>query len=1006
MCSRRVYGTLFVNLGAYRSHSAAYELDFHIDGRRCHDVKTNIISRRHEGDSEVIDFSCMLPKEVFDEKFHKIDLSFKNSNLLLNNKSFTIGPGNFDSRIEHIGGGRIAGYFVERVAFARSQVISITIDADSPFEVDCDQIVLNSFSSDPIQNIGGFSFQLEKKYLDGLPHQVTMRHEGLIVNTTYVLFAQLSHLDSISASEISGWIYDSSVAAESPAIDMDLYIDGEIVDAVRANLRRGDVGRACGFHANINEYTKNKASFSLTLTLAGTSQAVLKTPIVYNRRDSFIEIIRTIAEKARVGELGLNAIESIAFSRYLSKKIISDLRHSELEHAFVTEEPGENARLVNVIVPVYDGIAETAKCLAELFGSRQRNKTEFQVTIIDDCGPEPAMRALLDEFSHHNSTHLIANERNLGFVSSVNKALALSKGHDVVLLNADAVVANDWLDRLRAAAYSSDSVASVTPFSNNATVCSYPDPLLENSMPKDITLSEIDNICKEVNQGIVIDIPSGIGFCMYMRADAISEVGLLDAERFGQGYGEENDWCIRARDLGWKHLHACNVFVEHIGGVSFGQDKKSSLVEKNLKILTAIYPEYTPIVMDYLQSDPARLPRNRISIRRMKDMLSTAKAVVMHVSHSFGGGIEVFCDAEKIRLSSEGTETITLESYGKDYLLLKFGGLEATYRRTTEMSALVTDLTSLSCSLIHINSDIGFGLDVWDIPGLLNVPFHVTVHDYTSVCPRVNFTIKNGNYCGEPSDPVACNRCISKNGTYAYLDERFINLGSGIKGWREFYSYQLERAEKIFVPDHDVAMRMERYFPELAVEIRPHLSEPSTAIPRPTLDSGEVLKVAVIGAIGPHKGVNILKSCVENADTLGLPLHFTVIGHTSCDQELLSFPNVTITGKYQPEQLQEVIEQHAPHVSLFISPWPETYSYTLSEALAARLWPVVLPIGAQASRVEKLHFGTILPEGVNAEEINSQLIELAFSPESVGPRKKTRRTMGAVKRINLKGNAS
>jgi len=37
-------------------------------------------------------------------------------------------------------------------------------------------------------------------------------------------------------------------------------------------------------------------------------------------------------------------------------------------------------------------------------------------------------------------------------------------------------VADGWLDRLRAHAWSGDHVGTVTPLSNNATICSYPDP--------------------------------------------------------------------------------------------------------------------------------------------------------------------------------------------------------------------------------------------------------------------------------------------------------------------------------------------------------------------------------------------------------------------------------------------------------------------------------------------------------------------------------------------------
>ena len=57
---------------------------------------------------------------------------------------------------------------------------------------------------------------------------------------------------------------------------------------------------------------------------------------------------------------------------------------------------------------------------------------------------------------------------------------------------------------------------------------------------------------------------------MYIRRAALADIGLFDAEAFGRGYGEENDFCLRASARGWRHLLACDTFVYHEGAVSFG----------------------------------------------------------------------------------------------------------------------------------------------------------------------------------------------------------------------------------------------------------------------------------------------------------------------------------------------------------------------------------------------------------------------------------------------------
>ncbi|MDP1249887.1 hypothetical protein Q6312_28420, partial [Klebsiella pneumoniae] len=78
---------------------------------------------------------------------------------------------------------------------------------------------------------------------------------------------------------------------------------------------------------------------------------------------------------------------------------------------------------------------------------------------------------------------MLENEENLGVVGTVTRGMALNTAPDVLLLNSDPVVANDWLDRIRQAAYGDARIASVTPFSNNATICSYPRFCEGNDLP-------------------------------------------------------------------------------------------------------------------------------------------------------------------------------------------------------------------------------------------------------------------------------------------------------------------------------------------------------------------------------------------------------------------------------------------------------------------------------------------------------------------------------------------
>jgi O-antigen biosynthesis protein len=267
------------------------------------------------------------------------------------------------------------------------------------------------------------------------------------------------------------------------------------------------------------------------------------------------------------------------------------------------------AATVDVIVPVYLNVEATRRCIEAVLACPVR--TPWRLVLVNDASPEPALASWLRELAARDSrVVLLENPENLGFSGTVNRGMALSDEHDVVLLNSDAEVANDWLDRLRAPAYSDARVCSVTPFSNNATICSYPEFCGANPMPPDCSVAVLDRAFALANAGQVLDVPTGVGFCMYIRRDCLREVGLFDTEQFGKGYGEEDDFCRRAAEAGWRNLHALDVFVQHTGGVSFGPSKQQRELEAMAK-LRQLHPDYEPLVHEYIRLDPPAAARRR-----------------------------------------------------------------------------------------------------------------------------------------------------------------------------------------------------------------------------------------------------------------------------------------------------------------------------------------------------------------------------------------------------------
>lgn len=266
---------------------------------------------------------------------------------------------------------------------------------------------------------------------------------------------------------------------------------------------------------------------------------------------------------------------------------------------------------VEIVLPVYGGLDAVRRCLASVLDARCR--LPWHLTIIDDASPEPEVGRWLREFAGvHPDVTVLTNARNLGFVATVNLGMRLAGRRDVVLLNSDTEVAGDWLDRLHRAAWSDARVGTVTPFSNNATICSFPAFCEDNALPAGHTTATLDRVFAQAHPGHTIDIPTAVGFCMYIRRDCLDDVGAFDAETFGAGYGEENDFCLRASAHGWRHLHALDVFVYHAGATSFSE-RRHELQRAALEALRRMHPGYEALIHAFVQRDPARPYRETVA---------------------------------------------------------------------------------------------------------------------------------------------------------------------------------------------------------------------------------------------------------------------------------------------------------------------------------------------------------------------------------------------------------
>ncbi len=721
--------------------------------------------------------------------------------------------------------------------------------------------------------------------------------------------------------------------------------------------------------------------------------------------------------------------------------------------------PAPRRRQVDVVIPVCGKTATVLACLDSVLATVG---APHGIIVIDDASPEHALRLALDTLAADGRIRLVRHVRNRGFPASANDGIAVAPRRDVILLNSDTLVPPGWLERLRDAAYMAAEIGTATPLSNEASILSYPGPTGSNPVPDRAATVRLDGIARRANPGSVVDIPVGVGFCMYLRRDCIDEVGPFRADIFAQGYGEENDFCLRARRLGWRHVAVPGVFVAHLGGASFGQAGRH-LQARNLKLLNRLHPGYDRLINAFVRADPLAEARRRFDRARWRAEGRGKADSVIFITHDDGGGVErqvgvavAGCRAAGLRpvvlrparrsdgpaqdpngtaqepgdieqefgdwvrqpgstaqqIAGSGQKTAAIGQntagsgrrnggsarkpvsrpqepgdpthnpatsvHNKNDLTRKLSGPgmvvvdgaagfpNLRYALPQEMPALLRLLRATSPRRVEVHHTLHHPPEIYDLLTRLDLPYDVHIHDYVWFCPQVSLVGGDRRYCGEPA-VVRCEACVADAGQV--IDETI-----GVQALRDRSTAFLGAARRIIVPSADAAARMRRHFLSLRPELVPLEDDAAVPDPPPAQARSGLCRVCIVGAIGVHKGYDIVLGCARDAAERGLPIEFVVVGHTMDDARLLTTERVFVTGRFAREEAVPLIRAQEASLALLPSVWPETWNFGLTELWRAGLNVAAFDFGAPAERIGRTGRGFLLPLGLPPRGINNALV--------------------------------
>ena len=245
---------------------------------------------------------------------------------------------------------------------------------------------------------------------------------------------------------------------------------------------------------------------------------------------------------------------------------------------------------ISVIIPVYNGYDAVRRLSGTLF---DHTGSENEIIFIDDASPDPRIAPLLAGFARdHANVRVVTNETNRGFAHNANLGASLAKG-DFVLLNSDTEVPANWIPRLFLPVWSAADTASATPFASWSRSHGFmEDPAEGRALCERYGIEAIDRVLATLPADPEENaIVRGYGFCLAISRRAWDAVGPFNEELFGRGYGEETDWCLRARERGFVNRLVPNLLVGHWHNGSFTKEQAKELLAAHRRILKRLHPD-------------------------------------------------------------------------------------------------------------------------------------------------------------------------------------------------------------------------------------------------------------------------------------------------------------------------------------------------------------------------------------------------------------------------------
>ena len=654
---------------------------------------------------------------------------------------------------------------------------------------------------------------------------------------------------------------------------------------------------------------------------------------------------------------------------------------------------------VDVIVPIYGAAAELRRCLASI--ARHTDLKSHRVMLVVDGPQDAEVERHIAAFA---SSEVLRNEDRRGFVESVNRGMRASS-LDVVLLNSDTVVTARWLEKLIEAATSAEKVGTVTPLSNHATLCSVPRSFEENLLPSGFDADSFAALVERVSKREYPRLPTGVGVCLYIRRALLDDIGYFDAARFPLGYGEENDFCMRASARGWLHLADDATFIEHAGHRSFGASRVQ-LQRRAARTLSRLHPSYMKKIAAFMRADPLAPVRARIS-EALRAPIATPRAPrkVVHVIHGWPpfqhAGTELYAYwlvqrqlrvrdvsvfarmADPARAQGEAVELV--DGGARVRLVTNNFAQRDPFARNAMRDrvferAFAKFLDEEKPDLVHIHHLAGHAFSLARVARRRGIPIVQQVQDWWALCARVNLFDAEWRRCSGPE--------LSKCAACAPLTRI-----APAPLWNRALHLARRRAARASLACADAYVMGSRFirddYAELFAAGKPVFVLPYGVDITPVAKRArsKPLRFGFVGSILPHKGLHVAVDAFRAIDPREAALHAWGDSSASPEYTAMLRERVTLEGTFAEEEKPRIFA--SLDALLVPSTGLESFGLAAREAMTCGV-PVIVANDGALREIEGAQFFTdaaslavILQHVVARPSLLDEWAEQISAPKSV-----------------------